>query len=74
MFVSILALMIIPFIEKPCIKGRTFKPMNRIFFWIFTFNFLFLGFLGSQSPEYPFIELALYVHIYIYYIFFSFYH
>lgn len=71
MFVSILALMIIPFIEKPCIKGRTFKPMNRIFFWIFTFNFLFLGFLGSQSPEYPFIELGLIcAHIHLLYFFF----
>ena len=74
MFVSILALLIIPFIEKSCIKGRAFKPINRIFFWIFTFNFVFLGFLGSQSPDYPFIEIVLFVRIYIYCTFFSFYH
>lgn len=58
MFVSIICLLVIPFIEKSNIRGKAFKPMNRIFFWIFVFNFLYLGFLGSQNPSYPYIELV----------------
>ena len=73
MFVSIICLLVIPFIEKSNIKGKAFKPANRIFFWIFTFNFLYLGFLGSQNPSYPYIELVYFAHIYIYYTFSSFY-
>jgi len=74
MFVSIICLLVIPFIEKSNIRGKAFKPMNRIFFWIFTFNFLYLGFLGSQNPSYPYIELVFCAPIFIYYISFSFYH
>ena len=48
-----------------------FKPFNRIFFWFFTFNFVFLGFLGSQTPDYPFIELGLIcAHLHLLYFFF----
>ena len=59
MFVSLLVLFILPFIDKSLVKNKTFKPFNRSLFWIFAFNFLFLGYLGSQAPIYPYIELGL---------------
>jgi quinol-cytochrome oxidoreductase complex cytochrome b subunit len=59
MFVSLLVLFLLPFIDKSLIKNKTFKPFNRTLFWFFAFNFLFLGYLGSQSPVYPYIELGL---------------
>ena len=31
---------------------------NRMMFWLFTFNFIFLGYLGSQLPVYPYIQLG----------------
>lgn len=74
MFVSIICLLVIPFIEKSNIRGKAFKPANRIFFWIFTFNFLYLGFLGSQNPSYPYIEMVYYVLTFIYYTSSYFYH
>lgn len=59
MFVSLLVLFLLPFIDKSLIKNKTFKPFNRTLFWFFSFNFLFLGYLGSQTPVYPYIELGL---------------
>jgi ubiquinol-cytochrome c reductase cytochrome b subunit len=58
MFVSLLVLFTLPFIDKSLIKNKTFKPFNRSLFWFFSFNFLFLGYLGSQSPVFPYIELG----------------
>jgi ubiquinol-cytochrome c reductase cytochrome b subunit len=58
MFVSLLVLFILPFVDKSLIKNKTFKPFNRTLFWFFSFNFLFLGYLGSQAPVYPYIEFG----------------
>jgi ubiquinol-cytochrome c reductase cytochrome b subunit len=71
MFISLFCLFFLPFLEKSFIKSKMFKPFNRIFFWFFTFNFIFLGFLGSQTPDYPFIELGLIcAHLHLLYFFF----
>jgi ubiquinol-cytochrome c reductase cytochrome b subunit len=71
MFGSLVCLFLLPFLEKSYIRGKMFKPVNRIMFWMFAFNFMFLGFLGSQSPTYPFIELGLIcAHFHLLYIFF----
>lgn len=71
MFVSLICLFFLPFLEKSFIRSKMFKPFSRIFFWMFTFNFIFLGFLGSQTPDYPFIELGLIcAHLHLLYFFF----
>lgn len=59
MFVALLVLFLLPFIDKSLIKNKTFKPFNRTLFWFFFFNFFFLGYLGSQAPVYPYIEFGL---------------
>lgn len=72
MFVSLLCLLFLPYLEKSFIRGKMFKPFNRILFWMFTFNFIFLGFLGSQTPTYPYIELGLIcAHLHLLYFFFA---
>ncbi len=58
MFVSLVVLFTLPFVDKSLIKNKTFKPFNRTLFWFFSFNFLFLGYLGSQAPVYPYIEFG----------------
>lgn len=69
-FASIVCLLIIPFVEKPMIKGRVFKPLHRITFWIFTFNFIYLGFIGSQESTDTYIALGLIcAHIHLLYFF-----
>ena len=75
MFTSILVLFMLPYVDKSFVKSKIFKPVNRVLFWFFFFNFVFLGFLGSQSPESPYIELGLlcgHFHLFYFFFFYSF--
>lgn len=70
MFVSILCFFLLPYLEKSNFRNNNYKVGNRQVFWIFVFNFIFLGFLGCQNPTYPFLELGLIcAHIHLLYFF-----
>lgn len=61
---------LLPFIEKSYISGNVFKPINRTMYWFFVFNYIFLGYIGSQSPVYPYVELGLlFTHLHLLYFF-----
>jgi quinol-cytochrome oxidoreductase complex cytochrome b subunit len=51
MFVAILILLILPFVDTSKIKGSTYKPLHILAFWLFAFNFLILMWLGSCHVE-----------------------
>ena len=51
MFVAILILLILPFVDTSNIKGSTYKPLHILAFWLFAFNFLILMWLGSCHVE-----------------------
>lgn len=55
MFVAILILLVLPFIDTSNIKGSSFKPLYILAFWLFALNFLVLMWLGSCHVEAPFI-------------------
>lgn len=69
MFCSILILYLLPKIDlknnRLIIHDTTYKKC----FWMFFFNFLFLGYLGSQEIVYPVIELSLLCTWYHFYYF-----
>lgn len=68
MFVSMIILFFLPMLDKNLIRSKTFKTAHRILFWIFVFNFIFLGYLGSQAPVSPYIELGVIsAHIHLLY-------
>jgi ubiquinol-cytochrome c reductase cytochrome b subunit len=72
MFLSLIILFFLPFLDREIIKNKNYKPFNRIIFWIFVFNFIFLGYLGGQLPVTPYIELGLicsHIHL-LYFLFF----
>ncbi len=58
MFLSMLVLFVLPILDKGSEKNNHFRMFNRIMFWMFTFNFVFLGYLGHQLPVYPYIQLG----------------
>lgn len=71
MGISMICLFFLPYIDKSYIKGKAFKPIHRIVFWMFVFNFIYLGFLGSQTPTYPYVEMGLICsHLHLFYFFF----
>jgi ubiquinol-cytochrome c reductase cytochrome b subunit len=69
MFGSLVILFFLPILDKSLIKSSQFRPIYRKLFWVFIANFLLLGFIGSQEPIYPFIELGL-IGTHFYFLFF----
>lgn len=57
LFISILILTILPFINKNKFQSLKFYPLNQIIFWIFFNLIIILTWLGSQPIEPPFIEI-----------------
>jgi len=68
MFLSIFVLFLLPLVDKDYVKSFLYKPVHRVMFFLFLFNFVFLAFLGSQDPDTPYIELSLFcAHIHLLY-------
>ena len=58
MFSAILAIMLLPITDLGRTKGIQFRPISKIFFWVFVANFLILMQLGAKHVESPFIEFG----------------
>lgn len=58
MFFSILILFILPFVETSKVRGNGFRPIMKIFYWIFVVNFILLVYCGGQHAEEPFITIS----------------
>ncbi|WP_062229343.1 cytochrome b [Aureimonas frigidaquae] len=59
MFGSIIVLFFLPWLDTSKVKSTAYRPVYKIFFWIFAFNAVFLGWLGSRPAEgiYPALSL-----------------
>jgi len=51
MFGSILILFVLPWLDRHPVRSATFRPLFKIFFWIFVANGIMLGWCGSQVAE-----------------------
>jgi cytochrome c oxidase subunit 2 len=58
MFSAILILLSLPFVDLSRTRGVQFKPLSKISFYVFVFNFLILMQLGAKHVETPFIEFG----------------
>lgn len=58
MFGAILILFSMPYLDKSRIRSSQFKPLNKLFFWLFIANFLILGWIGGNHAEEPFILIG----------------
>ena len=55
---SIMILIILPFIHTSKLKGLIFRPLGKLFYWLFIFNFILLTWIGSKPIEDPFILIS----------------
>lgn len=55
---SIVILAILPFSHTSKIKSLSFRPIGRIFYWLFMANFILLTWIGSKPVEDPFIFIG----------------
>lgn len=69
MALSIIILFFIPFLDQTKIRSTKFRPIFEKFFWLFIINFIFLGWLGMQPMEYPYIFLGQCSIIYYFFFF-----
>lgn len=58
MFGSLLILLILPITDVSRIRGSTFRPIMKFFFWAFVVNFVILMWIGSQHPDTPYLEIG----------------
>jgi ubiquinol-cytochrome c reductase cytochrome b subunit len=58
MLASILILFLLPYLETSRVRSSAFRPLMRLFFWLFVMNFLLLIWIGANHPEPPFIHLG----------------
>lgn len=57
LLISILIIIIIPFININNLQSSKFYPINQIYFWSFVRIILILTYLGSQPIEFPFTKI-----------------
>ena len=48
---SILILIVLPWLDTCKVRSCRFRPIYKQFYWIFIFNFIVLGWVGSKVPE-----------------------
>jgi ubiquinol-cytochrome c reductase cytochrome b/c1 subunit len=69
MFASVLIIAFLPWLDTSKVKSAAYRPLYRIFFWLFVACAVLLGYLGSQLPEGAYVIAARFLTVY-YFLFF----
>nr|QUQ05916.1 apocytochrome b [Microconidiobolus nodosus] len=64
MFTAILILLAIPFLDISRIRGNQFRPLMKLFYWLFIANFILLGWIGAKPVEVPYIAIGQYCTVF----------
>jgi len=64
MFMALLILFILPWIDFSCTRSSSFRPFIKFSFWFFICNFFLLLWIGAQPVEQPFISIAFFSTIF----------
>jgi ubiquinol-cytochrome c reductase cytochrome b subunit len=69
LFGSILILFVLPWLDTSKVRSGTYRPLFKVFFWIFVLVCVALGYLGSKPPEGWYVTFS---QIFTFYYFFHF--
>ena len=61
LLLSIIVLIVLPFIIRPEVKSLNFRPLSRFIFWFFFFICILLGWIGQKPAEYPYVQIGQFV-------------
>ena len=64
MFSAIFVLFLLPWLDSSKVRSATFRPIYKKFFWIFVFNAVILGWVGSKPAEGHYILIGRIATIY----------
>jgi len=51
MFASILILFVLPWLDGSKVRSARFRPIYKLFFWVFVIDCFILGIVGARSPD-----------------------
>lgn len=58
MFGAIAVLFVLPWLDRSKVRSANYRPLYRVLFWVLVANGLFLGWLGGQPAEEPYVTLS----------------
>lgn len=58
MFGSLLILLILPITDISRVRSTQFRPLMKFAFWLFVVDFVVLLWIGSQHPDYPYLQIG----------------
>jgi ubiquinol-cytochrome c reductase cytochrome b subunit len=58
MFMAIILLFFLPWLDRSPVRSGHYRPMFRIFFWILIGDLVVLGYCGGKPAEEPFVMLS----------------
>lgn len=64
MFAAVLIYAFLPWLDSSKVKSAAYRPLYRIFFWLFVLCTVLLGYCGSQPPEGGIVILARFLTFY----------
>ncbi|MGH6835023.1 MAG: cytochrome b, partial [Methylocella sp.] len=64
MFVSVFIVAFLPWLDTSKVKSADYRPLYRIFFWLFVACAVLLGYMGSQPPEGGYVLAARFLTVY----------
>jgi ubiquinol-cytochrome c reductase cytochrome b/c1 subunit len=70
MFTAVLVIAFLPWLDTSRVKSAAFRPLYKIFFWLFVACAVLLGYMGSQPPEGGYVIAARFLTVYYFLHFF----
>jgi len=58
LLLSILVLLLLPYIVRPATRSLMFRPLSKFVFWFFLITCFILGWLGAKPASYPYVTIA----------------
>ena len=68
---SLLVLFILPWLDTSKVRSGSFRPMFKVFYWVFVVNFIVLMYLGAQDPSvvvYNYLAKAATAYYFLYFL------
>ncbi len=64
MFASVFVIAFLPWLDTSKVKSAAYRPLYRVFFWLFVACAVLLGYMGSQPPEGGYVIAARFLTVY----------
>jgi len=55
---SLAVWLILPFLHTSNVRSSLFRPLFRVFYWMFILDFIILGWIGGNLAESPYLEIG----------------